>query len=103
MTMFPVIEPLFVIIALDPNVKVPVPAEFPTNAPIGLGPLTGEVRFPLLDKVKLLKDKFPDGVLWYKVEEDNIADILLSISKVLGEDISGIKDIKIRLKGLINK
>lgn len=44
----------------------------------------------------LLKDKYKDGVLWYKIEEDNIADILLSIAKTLGEDISGVSDIQVR-------
>lgn len=44
----------------------------------------------------LLKDKFKDGVLWYKVEEDNIADILLSIAKIFGEDITNIHDINVR-------
>lgn len=43
-----------------------------------------------------LKSKFSDGVLWYKVEEDNIMDILLSIARVCGEDISSFKDIKVR-------
>lgn len=44
----------------------------------------------------LLKDKFKDGVLWYKVEEDNIMDILLSIARVFGEDISNISDLQVR-------
>lgn len=43
-----------------------------------------------------LKSKFSDGVLWYKVEEDNIMDILLSIARICGEDISSFKDIKVR-------
>ncbi len=44
----------------------------------------------------LLRDRFKDGVLWYKVEEDNIKDILFSVAKVLGEDISGISDLQVR-------
>lgn len=44
----------------------------------------------------LLRDKYQDGVLWYKIEEDNISDILLSIAKELGEDISGITDLQVR-------
>lgn len=44
----------------------------------------------------LLRDKYKDGVLWYKVEEDNIMDILLSISKTLGEDVSSISDLQVR-------
>lgn len=44
----------------------------------------------------LLRDKYKDGVFWYKIEEDNIMDILLSIAKVLGEDISGINDLQVR-------
>jgi hypothetical protein len=44
----------------------------------------------------LLKNKFKDGVLWYKVEEDNAMDILLSIAKFFGEDLSNISDAKVR-------
>jgi hypothetical protein len=44
----------------------------------------------------LLRDKFPDGVLWYKVDSSNIMDILLSIARLFGEDISGIKDVEVR-------
>lgn len=44
----------------------------------------------------LLRDKFEDGVLWYKVEEDNIMDILLSIAHIFGEDISNISDLQVR-------
>ncbi len=44
----------------------------------------------------ILKEKYKDGVLWYKIEEDNIADILLSIAKTLGEDISSIGDLQVR-------
>ena len=45
----------------------------------------------------LLKDKFTDGVLWYKVEEDNIMDILLSIAHICGEDINNISDKQVRV------
>ena len=44
----------------------------------------------------LLKNNFPDGILWYKVDSSNIMDILLSIARIFGEDISGIKDIEVR-------
>lgn len=44
----------------------------------------------------LLRDKYSDGVLWYKVEEDNLMDILLSTAKTLGEDISNINDLQVR-------
>ncbi len=44
----------------------------------------------------LLKDRFKDGVLWYKVEEDNIMDILLSIAHLFGEDISNINNLQVR-------
>jgi len=44
----------------------------------------------------LLRDKFKDSVLWYKVEEDNIMDILLSIARVFGEDIRNINDKQVR-------
>ncbi len=44
----------------------------------------------------LLRNKFPDGVLWYKVDSSNIMDILLSIAHLFGEDISEIKDIEVR-------
>lgn len=44
----------------------------------------------------MLKDRFKDGVLWYKVEEDNINDILLSIARIFGEDISNINNLQVR-------
>lgn len=44
----------------------------------------------------LLRGKYSDGILWYKVEEDNTMDILLSIAKTLGEDISNITDLQVR-------
>lgn len=40
----------------------------------------------------LLKNKFTDGILWYKIEEDNISDILFSIAHIFGEDFSEIKN-----------
>ncbi len=44
----------------------------------------------------ILKEKYTDGVLWYKVEKDNTADILLSIARTFGEDISNIRDLNVR-------
>lgn len=44
----------------------------------------------------LLRDKFKDGVLWYKVEEDNIMDIFLSIAHIFGEEINNINDKQVR-------
>ncbi|MBI2012261.1 hypothetical protein HYS91_05870 [Candidatus Daviesbacteria bacterium] len=44
----------------------------------------------------LLQSKYSGGIFWYKVEEDNIMDILLSIAKTLGEDISNIADLQVR-------
>ncbi len=44
----------------------------------------------------LLRDKYADGVLWYKIEDDNLMDILLSIAKVFGEDINDIKSLEVR-------
>ena len=44
----------------------------------------------------VLRNKFPDGVLWYKVDSSNIMDILLSIAHLFGEDISEIKDSEVR-------
>lgn len=38
----------------------------------------------------LLRDRYPDGVLWFKVEEDNAYDILLSIARIFGQDVTGI-------------
>ncbi len=54
----------------------------------------------------VLKDKFPDGVLWYKVDSSNIMDILLSMAHLFGEDISTIKDGEVRasiLRTLLSK
>lgn len=45
----------------------------------------------------LLKDKFEDGVLWYKVEKDNIMDILLSIARICGEDLTNISNKQVRV------
>jgi hypothetical protein len=39
-----------------------------------------------------MKENYTDGVLWYKVEQDNIMDILLSIAHIYGEDVSKIHD-----------
>ncbi|QQG40607.1 MAG: hypothetical protein HYV37_03495 [Candidatus Levyibacteriota bacterium] len=44
----------------------------------------------------LLKDRYKDGVLWYKIEKDNIMDIFLSIARIFGEDISSINDKQVR-------
>lgn len=44
----------------------------------------------------ILRERFPDGVLWYKVDSSNSMDILLSIANLFGEDISTIKDIHVR-------
>lgn len=43
-----------------------------------------------------LQAKFPDGVLWYKVDSSNTMDIFLSIAHLFGEDIHEIKDIEVR-------
>lgn len=44
----------------------------------------------------ILRNQYPDGVLWYKVDSSNVMDILLSIAHIFGEDISNIKDIEVR-------
>lgn len=44
----------------------------------------------------LLRKDYPDGVLWYKVDSTNVMDILLSIARLFGEDISIIKDVEVR-------
>ena len=44
----------------------------------------------------VLRHRFLDGVLWYKIEKDNLMDILLSIGRIVGEDISGIHDLHVR-------
>lgn len=44
----------------------------------------------------LLRDRYKDGVLWYKIEADNIMDILLSIAHIFGEDLSNIHDLQVR-------
>lgn len=44
----------------------------------------------------VLKDKFPDGVLWYRLDTSDVADILLSIAFSFGKDISHIQDKEIR-------
>jgi energy-coupling factor transporter ATP-binding protein EcfA2 len=44
----------------------------------------------------LLRNRYKDGILWYKVDSSNVMDILLSIAHLFGEDISIIKDIEVR-------
>lgn len=44
----------------------------------------------------LLKNKFPDGVLWYRSDTSDLMDVLLSIAYSLGKDIGHIEDKEIR-------
>lgn len=44
----------------------------------------------------ILKNKFPDGVLWYRIDTSDVMDILLAIAYVFGKDIGDIKDKEIR-------
>jgi hypothetical protein len=44
----------------------------------------------------LLQNKFPDGVLWYKLNNTDENDILLSIAQTFGENVEHIKDREIR-------
>lgn len=60
--------------------------------PAGVGKTSLAIRL-----AHLLKDRFTDGVLWYKVEEDNFMEILLSIGKIYGEDISSISNKQVRV------
>lgn len=39
-----------------------------------------------------LKHKYPDGVLWYKVESGNTKDIIIAIIRALGEELKNIDD-----------
>lgn len=44
----------------------------------------------------LLKDKFSDGVLWFRLDTSDVMDILLSIAFAFGKDIGHIQDKEIR-------
>lgn len=44
----------------------------------------------------LLHNKFPDGVLWYRLDTSDVMDILLSIAFAYGVDIGHIQDKEIR-------
>jgi hypothetical protein len=44
----------------------------------------------------ILREKFYDGVLWYKVDSSNVMDILLSIARLFGEDIANIRSVDVR-------
>lgn len=44
----------------------------------------------------LLKDKFSDGVLWFRLDTSDVMDILLSIAFAYGTDIGYIQDKEIR-------
>ncbi len=54
----------------------------------------------------LLKSKFPDGVLWYRLDTSDVMDILLSIAYSFGKDITHIQDKEIRastVRSLLSK
>lgn len=44
----------------------------------------------------LFRDKFPDGVLWYRLDTSHVMNILSSIAITYGEDVSNIKDVEAR-------
>lgn len=44
----------------------------------------------------LLKEKFSDGILWYRLDTSDVMDILLSIAFAFGKDIGYIQDKEIR-------
>lgn len=44
----------------------------------------------------LIKDKFKDGVLWYRLDTSDVMDIFLSIAFAFGMDIAHIQDKEIR-------
>ncbi len=54
----------------------------------------------------LLRSKFPDGVLWYRLDTSDVMDILLSIAFAFGADIGHIQDKEIRasfVRSLLSK
>jgi len=50
----------------------------------------------------VLKDRFKDGILWYRYDVQGIDDILNNIAKQFGEDVLRIKDKKVKAKIIIN-
>lgn len=43
-----------------------------------------------------LQEKFPDGILWHRLDTSSVGHILTSIAFTYGEDISGIHDLQSR-------
>lgn len=43
----------------------------------------------------LLRNKFPDGVLWYRMDVSNIKDVLISIAHILKQDLPKSSDIEV--------
>lgn len=44
----------------------------------------------------VLRQEFPDGVLWYRLDTSSISSILASIARAFGESVNDVKDIEIR-------
>lgn len=106
------------ILSLPPAIMPQGPFQVPKEPPsfIGRAPLLQKITALLVDNKTvllsgasgigktsiavrighMLRDKFPDGVLWYKVEESTIMNILASIAYTYGKDVSNIKDLESR-------
>lgn len=61
------------------------------HGPAGVGKTALAIKL-----AHLLRNRYTDGVLWYKVEEDNIQDILFSIASIFGENLREIRSIQTR-------
>lgn len=61
------------------------------QGPAGVGKTVLAIRLGYL-----LKNKFPDGVLWFRLDTSDVMDILLSIAFTFGKDVGHIQDKEIR-------
>lgn len=61
------------------------------HGPAGIGKTSLAIKIG-----HILKDEFPDGVLWYRVDTSSTMDILAAIAYTYGENITHIQDISTR-------
>lgn len=71
--------------------------------PILLYGVAGVGKTALAIKIAhLLKDKFSDGIIWYRCDIKKLDEILNDIAKILGEDVYRIKDNEIKIQIITN-
>lgn len=61
------------------------------HGPAGIGKTSLAIRAGYL-----LRQEFPDGILWYRLDTSSAASILASIARSFGENVNEVKDVEIR-------